>query len=320
MGGEQQINGYTPLAPHAGRGERFADLLTVLSLLFFILVMVLASSLLVPRANAQTAALADDPATLAEKAATVENQSPFLYQGQVVVETVRSANEAEIANYSGLYELTASAVHKRTAIVLTGRLRYSQQYSYANDDGSTGMFENPRVSAAKSFRRGKEFDFDWLDAISVSVSGTLGANAESQRRHFRWANGVSVTGAKDFGRLALRQGLGYSYSFYEYDIRSNGVVNSPNAFSSSTLAFYSLSDNFSFGGGFFYTYAVSFQGVGRGVASGTLSADYSLSNRVALSLGVASEASALTPDGLSYDVRLYAPESAQYYFDVIVSL
>lgn len=287
---------------------------------FFVVFVGLASSFLASRAHAQAAALANDPATLAANAAQADSEKPFLYTGQLLLETTRSANEAEPISYGGWYQLTASGIHKKSAINGTFRAGYTREYSYQREDGSMGSFDNPSVSVAKSFRHGKDYDLSWIDAISLSVSGAIGANDESRRRTFLWSNGVSVTVAKRLGRLSLRQGLGYTHSFFEYDIRDNGVVNSPHTLRSSTLAFYSLNDHISLGASLMYGYALSFQGVGRATTMAQFSADYAITEKISASLGVASDRGTLEPDGQTNRIRFYAPEAATYFFDLIVSL
>lgn len=301
--------------------ESKASLLSTFALfVFFVIVVGLASSFLASRAQAQAAALANDPATLAANAAQAENQSPFLFTGQLLVETARTANEADPISYTGWYQLTGSAIHKKTAMNATARIGYTREYSYQRDDGSVGSFDNPGLSLAKSFRNGKDYEFSALDAISVSLSGSIGANDDSRRRSFLWSNGVSVTGAKTLGDWNLRQSFGYTHSFYEYDIRDSGVVNSPHSLRSTTMAFYSLNDRVSFGGSFLYGYSISFQGVGRVTTMAQVSADYSFTDKISASLGVASERGTLEPDGQTNRIRFYAPEAATYFFDLIVSL
>ncbi len=286
----------------------------------FVLLFALISNLIASTASAQAAALANDPATLAASASDSANQSPFAFSGQLLFETTRTADEADPISYTGWYQATASATHKKSAITGTTRLGYSREYSYERDDGSVGSFDNPGLSLAKSFRNGKEFESSILDSVSVAVSGAIGANDESRRRTFLWSNGVSITGAKTIGKFNLRQSFGYTHSFFEYDIRDNGVVNSPDSVRSTSMAFYSLNDRVSFGASFAYAYAISFQGVGRATTIAQASADYSFTDKISASVGVASERGTLEPDGQTNRVRFYAPEAAQYFVDLIISL
>jgi hypothetical protein len=286
----------------------------------FVLLFALLSNLIASTANAQAAALANDPATLAASADESGNQSPFAYSGQFIFETTRTADEAEPISYTGWYQATASATHKKSALTGTARLGYTREYSYQRDDGSNGAFDNPGLSVAKSFRSGKDFETNLLDSVSVALSGAIGANDESRRRTFLWSNGVSVTGAKAIGRFNLRQSFGYTHSFFEYDIRDNGVVNSPDSVRSVSMLFYSVNDRVSLGGSFTYGYSISFQGVGRATTMAQVSADYSFSDRISASIGVASERGTLEPDGQTNRIRIYAPEAAQYFADLIISL
>jgi hypothetical protein len=286
----------------------------------FVMLFALLSNLIASRANAQAAALANDPATLAASADESGNQSPFAYSGQFILETTRTADEAEPISYTGWYQATASATHKKSAINGTARLGYTREYSYQRDDGSNGAFDNPGLSLAKSFRRGKDFESEYLDSVSIALSGAIGANDESRRRTFLWSNGVSITGAKAIGRFNLRQSFGYTHSFFEYDIRDNGVVNSPDSVRSVSMLFYSVNDRVSLGGSFTYGYSISYQGVGRATTMAQVSADYSFTDRISASIGVASERGTLEPDGQSNRIRFFAPEAAQYFADLVISL
>jgi hypothetical protein len=293
---------------------------TIALFVFFVVFVGLASSFLSSRANAQAAALANDPATLAAQAEQAQSQDPFLYSGQLLIETTRSADEAEPISYGGWYQLTASAIHKKSAVNATLKAGYTREYSYVKEDGSAGAFDNPSLVIAKSFRSGKDYSLSWLDTISVSVSGSLGSNNESRRRTFLWSNGIGITGGKAIGQLNLRQGFGYTHSFFEYDIRDNGTINSPNTLRSSTIAMWSLNDHFSLGASFIYGYSLSYQGVGRVTTMAQFSAEYVFTEKISASLGVASERGTLEPDGQTNRIRFYAPEAATYFLDLMVSL
>lgn len=294
---------------------------TAFLFLFFVAAVTFLSAILAPQAKSQTAALANDPATLAASALESNSGRPFVYSGQIVFETLRSADEASPVSYQGWYMATGSATHKKSTITGTARVSYSREYSYDQDDGTKGSFDNPRLSISKSFISGRDFEASWIDSVSVSTSASIGAdNLLSKRRHFLWSNGLAVTGSKSLGRFFLQQSFGYTHSFYEYDMSGAGEVNAPNAVRSASAVYYSLSDHFSLGASLVYGYAVSFQDVGRGSQIASLSADYSVSDKVALSVGVSTERGTLEPDGQADRIRFYAPETAQYFFDVIFIL
>lgn len=305
----------------SGRPDLRQILSTAFLFIFFVAAMTVLSAVLSSTAKAQTAALANDPATLAASALESDSNRPFAYSGQILFETLRSADEASPISYQGWYMATASATHKKSTITGTARVSYSREYSYAQDDGSKGSFDNPLLSVSKSFINGRDFEASWIDAVSISTSASFGAdNLLSKRRHFLWSNGLAVTGSKGLGRFFLQQSFGYSHSFYEYDISGSGVVNAPNSVRSASALYYSFSDQLSVGASFVYGYAVSFQNVGRGSQISALSADYSVSKTLAVSLGVSTERGTLEPDGQSDRIRFYAPETAQYFFDVIFIL
>ncbi len=270
------------------------------------------------RSHAQSISSANDPATLA--AAAADEGRPFLFAGTVLIETTRNANEDDRESYGGWYQLTANAVHKKSAISTSLRLGWTQEYTYQRDDGSNGSLENPSLGIAKVYRHGKDYEIPWIDSLSLSFGTSVGANREAARRTFLWSNSLTLTGVKNLGRFTFRQGFGYSRSFFEYDIRDNGVVNSPNTYRSTSSLELVVTDQLALSSSFAYAYSVSFQGVGRATQSSSASVDYMISNQLAASLGVAVERGTLEPDGQINRVKFFAPESAQYFLDLMISL
>lgn len=297
-----------------------SNLSTFSLFLFFVFTVALLSAVLSSTAKAQSAALASDPATLATSAEESTNGKTFAYSGQFIFETARTADEVQPTSYTGWYLLTASATHKRTALTGTLKLGYAQEYTYVRDDGTNGAVENPIAAIAKSFINGRDFQSALLDSVSLSVSGSIGANRESARRHFLWSNGVLLTGAKVLGSFNLRQSVGYTHSFFEYDIRNDGTVNSPDSMKSITSLYYDVNPRLSIGGAFTYQVARSFQGVTRGSQQAQATADYMITEKIAASIGIASDRTTLEPDGQSDRIRFYAPEAAQYFVDLLVLL
>lgn len=306
----------------------------------FVAAMVLIATLLTStKANAQSAentspapaasttsakldTLKNDPATLAVEAeAQAElNSKPFRYTGELLIETARTADEAQPASYTGWYRLTTSATHAASSISAILRLGYTREYTYERADGSNGDFDNPILTLSKSFLNGEHYNFVGLDSLSVAVIGSLPVSRESERRTFRGSSGVLLTGTKALGRFTVQQAFGYSRGFYEYDIRDDGTVNSPDSLKSLTLVNYGITDRFSVGAMFTYVYAISFQGVGRGTQLGAVTADYAFTDNIAATLGVMSERATIEPDGQSDRIRVYAPEAAQYFADLVLKL
>lgn len=282
---------------------------------FFIVAMTVLSSL----ANAQSA-LKDDPAVLATKVQSGTSGNPFLYSGTVLLSTARTANEAEPIAYSGAYQLTASALHKASVLNGTVKLAYSREYTKNMDDDKPGDIVNPQFSLSKTFLDKTDFDGLWVDSLALSLLGVAGLSRESKRRHHVGSGGFGVTAGKRLGRFNLRQGVSYSYGVYEYDIRGNGVVNSPHVYRSLSSVYVSLTDALTFAVDLSYAYAVSFQGVGKVTQIANLGLEYAFNDRVAISVGAETERGTLEPDGQSNRVRLFAPEAAHYTVDVAVSM
>lgn len=268
--------------------------------------------------NAQTvlaqSSLANDPARLASEAISEAGgvSKPVVMSGQLILGATRTADEAQPISYAGSYMGVLSAVHPGSRIAGTLRVAYSQEYTYADKNNSTGTFENPSLSLSRSWAQGKHFESSVLDSLSLTFSGVVGANDESARRNFLWSNGLSLTATKTLGRWTAQQSIGYSRGFYEYETRRNGVINSPDTFKGISTLIFGLSDRVSVGATYSYAYSVSFQGVGRVATIADTSVEYALSDRLAASVGVSVERGTLEPDGQSNRIRFFAPEAAQY--------
>lgn len=298
----------------------FETLSTISLFLFFVIAVGFLSTFLSSTAKAQSAALANDPAMLAASADESGSAKAFAYSGQLLFETARTADEAAPESFTGWYQLTASATHKKTSLTGTLRAGYVREYSYQRDDGDDGAFDNPTLSVAKSYLNERDFNLSWVDSVSISVNGAIGANRESARRRLLWANGLAVTGTKSLGRFTVRQSFGYTHSFFDYDVRDDGTVNSPDSLKSVTLLVYEFTPKLSISGMFTYGLAQSFRGVSRGSQLSAAEFSYSLTDKISMGLGVASERSTLEPDGQTDRIRFYAPQAAQYYFDLVVLL
>lgn len=313
----------------ANSSPSVSETLSTLSLLlFFVIAMTVLSTWLTSVAKAQTSttqtsavispALANDPATLA--AAAEQGSRRFAYTGELLLETARTADESSPISYTGWYKFTGSATHAPTAITGMIRLGYTREYTYERADGTNGDLDNPILTLSKSFLHGQHYDFAALDSVSLALIGSLPGGREAERRTFMGSSGVLLTGSKALGRFTIQQTFGYSRGFYRYDIRDDGTVNSPDAFKTLTLVNYNLTDRLSLGGLFNYSYAISFQGIGRGTQLGAVTVDYALTENIAASIGVMSERATIEPDGQSDRIRVYAPEAAQYFADVILKL
>ncbi len=293
----------------------------LLAVVYCSLLVVILSS----RANAQTSA---DPQVTSSAVAVISAEKSdqplqliaLQLSGQLTVETARSADESAPASYSGSYLGIFSAAHKRTNVTATLKTSYSREYSYDRADGSNGGFDNPLLSVAKAWNAGEHFSSSIIDRFALSLGASVGVDNESRRRTFLWSNGVSAIVSKKLDQLSLAQSLGYIRSFYEYDIRANGVVNSPNTLRSVSSISYAVNDRLAIGGEFIFSHSVSFQGVGRTTEWSTFSADYAFTDTVSGSVGASTERGTLEPDGTSNRVRGFAPEAAQYFVDLILKL
>ena len=160
----------------------------------------------------------------------------------------------------------------------------------------------------------------YLDAISVSVGGGLPGNRESERKAFQGSIGPTVSFLSTVRRFQIKQAFGYTRAFYEYDIRNDGTVNSPDQYKSTTEIGLSVTEKFSLGVSVALAHAVNFQGTGKTTESSAISADYAFSQNVQTSLGVGTERGTMLPDGQSNRVRVFDPEVATAFFDLVIGI
>lgn len=272
----------------------------------------------VSRANAaQTPAPStsvSSTATVSKKLVADANAVVMKPSARLAISTSRPIQEDEPESYSGSYDLTLALANFVPNWSASTRIVYSREYSYQKDDGTDGAFENPSASISRKF----VFDRG-IDALTWRVSGSLPANREATRRHFMGSLGTSVTVAKTIRRLGLTQTLGYTRGFYEYDIRADGTVNSPDSYRSTTELSLDVTDKLSISAAVALTHAINYQGNGKTAEASSVSVDYSFTKNLATSLGLATDRSTLESDGQSNTVKLVDPDVAQAFFDLVLS-
>lgn len=261
-----------------------------------------------PEANVRSA--------LPEPSATGPRFAPV---ARLLVETTRTLSPDEAANYGGWYQLTLGVQDKQSDMSLSLKTGYAREYSYERNDGSEGDLDNPILGLSKTWSEGKHFKSPVFSTISAGLSSSVAASRESRRRTFIASVGPSIAVSKKLRKFTLGQAFGYTRGFYEYDIRDNGVVNSPDQFRAATDLSYEITDELSLSASFAYTHAISYQGVGRGTQLTSASIDYQALKKLGFSLGVATERGTLEADGFTNSVRLFDQNVAQAFFDMILS-
>jgi hypothetical protein len=210
-------------------------------------------------------------------------------------------------------DLSLGAQHRPSKVNLSARLSGSRELRYERDDGSSGQIDNIRLGAARGLWASSSSEAV-VQALRGSVSATLPANREAGRQTFRGSLGLSVTAASmTWKTLSARLSSGYTYRNYSYDIRDNGVVNSPHAvragfdidsqISSNLRAYFSLG----------VTTVRSFQGVLRSTSASDIGFDYGFLEDWTASLGLSTERGTLEPDGVTNRVRVLTPDSSVAY-------
>ena len=235
----------------------------------------------------------------------------------LVIETTRNLQEDDAVSYAGSYDLTLGLANIYKGWGVVAHEVYAREYSYQNDDGADGAFANPDFAIGKTLKSGEGLASDsFLKAFGFGFSGSLPGSREAQKRTFRGSTGVYVKAEKSIRRLDLAQKFSYSRLYYEYDIRDDGTVNSPDSFKSSTGLSYNVTDKLALSLSLVLGYAINFQGTSTGSQISQLSIDYAFTDAIGTSLGVASEKGTQTPDGQGNRIDLYAPEVAQAFFDL----
>lgn len=280
----------------------------------FAILFVLVFSAIARAENSSSTVVASNPTP------AVSDSKGFAFSGSLTIDTARTLSEDEPVSYSGSYALRVAAKHKPTQISYSLSSTFTQEYSYERDDGTNSSFENPVLSASRAFKQGEAFQTRLIDSLTVGLRGSLPANRAAYQRTFLGSVGPSVSAAKKLGRVNLTQVLRYTRSFFEYDITEDGRVNSPDSFTSVSDVSVDVTDKFSLGLSLGYVHAISFQGVGKGTQSVSMSAGYTVSDNVSLSLGVATDRGTLETDGQTNSIKLYDERVSQAFFDVEISI
>lgn len=241
--------------------------------------------------------------------------------GRLLVDTSRTLDQNNEPSWSGLYIATLSMKHTSTGITGFIEAGYAREYSYERDDGTDGDLHHLSLGVGKKWASGKDFNSSVIDHVGISATGVLPGSREAQRRTFQGSGGPALSLDKKLGAgFTLGQMLSYSRASYEYDIRSDGTVNNPDVYRSRTDLSYDFNDKWSFVVIYLYTYAVSYQSVGRAGDTYIYELDYQPMKNLGFGLGVLSDrSSTLDPDGQSSQVSIYTEEGASAYFDVILS-
>ena len=125
---------------------------------------------------------------------------------------------------------------------------------------------------------------------------------------------------KERAVFILKEGFGYSHGFYEYDIRDDGTVNSPEQFMSTTEASLKLTEKLALSASLGLVDAISFQGVSKVSQTSGFSIDYTINDHIATSLGVSTDRPTQLPDGQSDRVQFLDPTVAQAFLDIVIGL
>lgn len=252
-------------------------------------------------------------ATLAEPKL---NGPRFTPRGRLLVETTGTVSSEEARSFGGWYQLAFGVADSQTNMAVGVLAGYSREYSYQRDDNSDGDFDNPIISLNKKWKNGVHFKSAFFDQITLGLSGAVGVSREARRRTFMGSVGPTFAVAKEISKLSIGMGVGYNRGFYEYDIRDDGTVNSPDQFLLTPSLSYAITDKLSASASMLYTYGISFQGVGRANELSALSVYYAFSKKFTVSAGVATQRGTLEADGYTNTIKIFDPNVAQAFLDL----
>jgi hypothetical protein len=226
----------------------------------------------------------------------------FDYSVKAMMETSRTLSENDHVVWSGLYEASLGIADVKSQISGFVNATYGREYSYALEDGTDGSFKNLTLGVRRSWASGRNYENNFFDHVNVGANYLPPVNADQGRATFLGATGPVISVDKKFGRLLLGEELGYSRRFYEYDIQSDGTVNSPDLYTARTLLGLDITSTIALTAIYIYKYSVSFQGVGRGIDSTGFEIGYSPTKLLSFAVGLSTDRiSTLSPDGQAND-------------------
>jgi hypothetical protein len=243
----------------------------------------------------------------------------FAWTSSLILDTSASLNREEATSYSGEYLMKTGVTDQKSNIAALLKFGYDREYSFDLDDGTDGDFVDPSVAVTKTWKNGVEFVSPVFDTIVVGISSTGGASHASARRTFVASVGPSIGATKKIHKLTIGQKFGYQRRFYNYDIRDDGTVNAPDSFSSTTDLSFDITPSLALSAETLLAYAINYQGTGETTEWSSFSIDYTISDLLGASLGVATKRGTSSPDGTYNEVKFYDGSVAQGFFDLILN-
>ena len=234
------------------------------------------------------------------------------------IETDSTINNSEKKEYDGFYVLVPSVSQKSSGLSGNLKLVYSQKYTVQNEDNTDGDLSSPVIRLRKTIRLGESMK---AGNFYFGPNFTIPAGREARRQTLNGATGLVAGVNKTFGLVSLGQELSYTYRFYRYDIRDNGVVNSPHAFASTSSAAVQINSWFGISGEFAVQQLVNFQGTPVAFSSASLGADFTLSESASISTGLATVlAGTISDDGQRNRFLLYDPGVTAAFLTLSLSI
>lgn len=226
--------------------------------------------------------------------------------------SVNSAGEG--LSFNGFYRFDLGVLLSKT-LTANMRLGYSQEYSYALPDQSTGDLADLRLGLTQSLG---EIRKDLT--IELSPRLYLPTSKESRRAGLQSAAGLAVIATQKWGAFTLQLAPRFVQYFHDVTVQWNGTPNTESTLACLIDLTYSLSDKWSLDVSFDPSHSWTYFGTTRDTYILAYEIDYDISDNMALGIGINNKASALKSNGLDYNYALWDQAQFMGYFDVNLKL
>lgn len=234
----------------------------------------------------------------------------------LVIGTNQANTKVGKQNYYGSYTLAPSISHAKTNTSLSANLTYDRQYKYELDDRTDGDWRIGLVTLSKKIPL-----TGIVDSITISPRVVIGMGNAAKRWSYQGGFGSSLTASKKLALVTVSQSVGYTYNFYEYDIRDDGTVNSPHRLDETTSVALNPNDWLELQASFGLTYLRSFQGVNRTFSTTAFGASVALAKNVSVGIGAINFLrNTLEPSGLGNKVKLWDSNDAIAFIELGLSI
>lgn len=227
----------------------------------------------------------------------------------------QAANSAgEEMSYSGFYRVDLGVPLSRA---LTANLRtgYSQEYSYALPDNSSGALTDSRLGLAYGLG---EIRKDL--SLTLSSSLTLPTSKESGRAGLKSAVNVGAMATQKIGKFTFQLAPAWTEFFHDVITQMDGKQNLSRSMSLLALVGYDIIPELNINVSLQPIHSWTYYGTPRDSYFLAYDLTYTANSHAAFSVGIYNKASALKSNGLDYNYAIYDQSQFMGYFDVTLTL